>query len=173
MIEILTRPRLDSQMNMDYGLCESIKNTGTKDLNKLLLVYDVNCQYSIHLEERIKRGEYLDIPEDLKMTHGIGLFHVHGHQPSCYSRYALTFIRGGGMASGEILESLWSTVNKISGVTAIMTPAHRVEVLDAVFGDSNWKKLINLGEKANIYTFVLPRSHIPRSSPCDLQELGD
>ncbi|KAH6884720.1 hypothetical protein BKA70DRAFT_1237495 [Coprinopsis sp. MPI-PUGE-AT-0042] len=113
-------------------------------VRRVILAYDINCQYSVKLHKRMKEGKYLALNEDLIFVYGIGLFHVHGHQDSCYARYALTYIKGAGMASGEILESLWSTLNEAARTTSTMTLAHRAEVLDALLSDSNWKKMLNL-----------------------------
>ncbi|KAH6908105.1 hypothetical protein BKA70DRAFT_1372112 [Coprinopsis sp. MPI-PUGE-AT-0042] len=134
----------ERQMNMDYALSESLENTCPDGTSRIILAYDINCQYSIHLKTRMKKGQYLRLRDNLLFVYGIGLFHVHGHKDSCHPRYALTFIRGAGVASGEILESLWAVVNEVARTTATMTMAHRLEVLDAIFGDSNWKKMLNL-----------------------------
>ncbi|KAH6904731.1 hypothetical protein BKA70DRAFT_1373436 [Coprinopsis sp. MPI-PUGE-AT-0042] len=134
----------ERQMNMDFALSEALKTTCSEKTRRVILAYDINCQYSVHLCERFRKGQYLELANDLVFVYGIGLFHVHGHQDSCYARFALTFIRGAGIASREILESLWAVVNKVARTTATMTMAHRLEVLDAIFGDSNWKKMLNL-----------------------------
>ncbi|KAG2007148.1 hypothetical protein CC2G_014864 [Coprinopsis cinerea AmutBmut pab1-1] len=134
----------ERQVNMDYGFCEALKTTHVEELSKVLLVYDVNCQYCKNLRKRIDKGDYLSIDNRLDITFGIGTFHVHGHQDTCFARYALTFIKGAGMSAGEILESLWAVVNEAAGSTSMMTIPARAEGLDAVMGDSNWKKLVNL-----------------------------
>ncbi|KAH6906278.1 hypothetical protein BKA70DRAFT_1497792 [Coprinopsis sp. MPI-PUGE-AT-0042] len=136
--------RGERQKNMDYSLTESIELTCPDGINKIILAYDINCQYSVHLRKRILEGEYLRIRDDIVLVYGIGLFHVHGHQASCNARYSLTYIQGAGMSSGEILESLWAIVNEAGRTTSTMSLGHRAEVLDAVMGDSNWKKMINL-----------------------------
>ncbi|KAH6869445.1 hypothetical protein BKA70DRAFT_1379648 [Coprinopsis sp. MPI-PUGE-AT-0042] len=133
--------------NMDYSLTESIELTCPNGINKVILAYDINCQYSVHLRKRILDGEYLRIREDIVLVYGIGLFHVHGHQASCNAHYSLTYIQGAGMTSGEILESLWAIVNEAGRTTSTMSLGHRAEVLDAVMGDSNWKKMINLAKE--------------------------
>ncbi|KAG2005829.1 hypothetical protein CC2G_002197 [Coprinopsis cinerea AmutBmut pab1-1] len=134
----------ERQVNMDYGFCEALKTTHTDELSKILLVYDINCQYSKHLLERIEDSDHLSIDEKLTIIYGIGLFHVHGHQDSCFARYALTFIRGAGMNAGEILEPLWSVINLAAGPTSMMTLAQREEALDDFILDNNWKKLLGL-----------------------------
>ncbi len=67
----------------------------------------------------------------------------HGHKDECLYRFATTYIAGVGIVDGEILESLWSLLNRISRSCRGMTTAHRAEVIDDHMGDSNWKKTIN------------------------------
>lgn len=110
------------------------------------MIYDIMCQYSIHLQTRIQRNPLLEVPDNLKFDGAIGLFHVHGHRHECLYRYATYFIPDAAIVDGEILESLWSTLNLISRSTRTATLAHRAEVLDDHIGDSNWKKLVNIGE---------------------------
>ena len=64
----------------------------------------------VHFRDRI--GHLL--PEGLSIDAAIGLFHVHAHKDDCFFRYTSTFIPGSGIVAGEILESLWSTLNSIS-----------------------------------------------------------
>jgi hypothetical protein len=134
----------ERQMNMDYSLSQSLANTGCQDIQTCIVVYDVMCQYYKHLRARVNSSSYLDIPANLQIIPGIGLFHVHGHQQQCYARFSPSFIQGAGNADGEILETLWSVLNDVGRTTSTMTLAHRSEVLDAHMGDSNWKKLIRM-----------------------------
>ncbi|KAF8958664.1 hypothetical protein BDZ97DRAFT_1612553, partial [Flammula alnicola] len=69
-------------------------------------------------------------------------FHVHAHKDECYFRYATTFIPGAGIVKGQILESNWSILNKISPTARTATLAHRTEMLDDHACDSNHKKTL-------------------------------
>ena len=42
------------------------------------------------------------------------------------------------------METLWSKLDVIAGITQGMTIAHCQEVLDDYINDSNWKKLLDL-----------------------------
>ena len=84
-------------------------------------------------------GAYLTTPMSI-LEKTIGMFHVHGHQDSCFSQYATAFIEGAGMVNGEILETLWSTLNSISPSLCTATLVHWSEVLDDHMNDGNWKK---------------------------------
>ncbi|EAU86504.2 hypothetical protein CC1G_10226 [Coprinopsis cinerea okayama7 len=134
----------ERQVNMDYALSEALKLSNMEDIRRVIFAYDINCQYSKKLFERLHTGEYLELDESLVFIFGIGLFHVHGHQEACLPRYSLTFIRGAGVSAGEILESLWAVINEVARCTSTMTLAHRLEVLDAIIADSNWKKMLKL-----------------------------
>lgn len=50
------------------------------------------------------------------------------------------------MVDGEILETLWSTLNSISPSLRTSTLAHRSEVLDDHMNDGNWKKMVSMSE---------------------------
>ncbi|KAH6911905.1 hypothetical protein BKA70DRAFT_1370410 [Coprinopsis sp. MPI-PUGE-AT-0042] len=134
----------ERQMNMDYGYHGAIRASGADKAPRTVLLYDVNCQYSVHLQKRFNDAEYLELPSGFQFTAGIGQFHVHGHQEKCYARYSPLFIDGLGRTSGEILESLWSVLNEAARSTQVMSLAHRSEVLDALIADSNWKKMTGL-----------------------------
>lgn len=88
----------------------------------------------------------MDIPEDLEIYRGIGLFHVHGHKDDCFAKYAPMYIHGAGLVDGEILETLWSVLNRVSESTCTQATSFRRETLDDHMNDSNWKKLTTIGE---------------------------
>ncbi|KAI0927399.1 hypothetical protein AcV5_007950 [Taiwanofungus camphoratus] len=113
----------ERQMNMDYSLSNAI-GYNTKDIDRMLLLYDINCQYGQYLLKRFQQNPYLQMPKGLKIVKGIGLFHVHGHQDACFIRYSPSFIPSTGLVDGEILKTLWSSLNKVSGSTRGMATSH-------------------------------------------------
>jgi hypothetical protein len=131
-------------MNMDYVLCQSLEPID-KDI-PVLVLYDIMCQYWKNLRRRVDASPYLTLKPDMVMHKGIGLFHVHGHRDECMPMFAPDFIPGAGKVDGEILETLWAPLNKISGSTRAMTKAHRREIIDDHMNDSNWKKLVGMGK---------------------------
>ncbi|KAF8802324.1 hypothetical protein BYT27DRAFT_7261107 [Phlegmacium glaucopus] len=84
------------------------------------------------------------LPFGLEVEAAIGLFHVHAHKDECFFRYATSFIPGAGVVAGEILESLWSTLNSISPTARTATLVHRAEMLDDHAADSNHKKMLGM-----------------------------
>jgi len=93
------------------------------------------------LESRI--GHLL--PTRLEIDWAIRLFHVHNHKEECFYQFASSFIPGAGIVAGEILESLWAALNRISLATWTATLAHQTEVIDDHASDSNHKKTLGMG----------------------------
>lgn len=110
------------------------------------MYYDIMCQYWVNLLKRFRLSPLMDIPEDLEIHRGIGLFHVHGHKDDCFAKYAPTYIHGAGLVDGEILETLWSVLNRVSESTRTQATSFRRETLDDHMNDSNWKKLTTIGK---------------------------
>jgi hypothetical protein len=67
---------------------------------------------------------------ELTIIPGIGLWHVHGHQDSCYVQYASNFIEGIGRIDREIMVTLWACLNLISPAAQGMSSPHRQECLE-------------------------------------------
>ncbi|THH05826.1 hypothetical protein EW146_g9795 [Bondarzewia mesenterica] len=132
----------ERQMNMDYSLSGALKTIG--DLPQVLILYDVMCQYSVHLLRRFADSPHLTMPAGLEIVKGISVWHIHGHQEQCFCWFYPRFIQGAAQVDGEILETLWAPLNQISRSTRTMATSHRQETLDAHMADSNWKKWIRM-----------------------------
>ena len=130
----------EQQKIVDFGVLMAILLTHVDPDQGLLLIYDIACQYIIHFFERIG----IHLPKELIIEAAIGLFHVHAHKDDCFFRFATSFIPGAGIVAGEILESLWSTLNSIFPTARTATLAHRAEMLDDHTTDSNNKKMLGM-----------------------------
>jgi hypothetical protein len=82
--------------------------------------------------------------DDMEITPAVGKWHLAAHIRECFAKFSLNFIEGSAEVDGEIMETLWSGLDLIAGITQGMTIAHRQEVLDDYINDSNWKKLLTL-----------------------------
>ena len=133
---------------MDYSLSEALATTNVGAIQDVLLVYDVNCQYSVHLAKRFLLNPFINIPSHILLRFAVGSFHVRSHVRHCYYRYALLYMYGAGLIDGEILETLWAVLNNISPCTRGASAAHRDEILDDHMNHSNWKKLKKDSKKA-------------------------
>lgn len=132
----------EQQRNADFCHLRAFITTHVHPSQRALLIYDIMCQYFIHLWDRI--GHLL--PADMEIDRAIGMFHVHGHKEECFYRYAPSFIPHAGIVSGEILESLWSNMNAITPAMRTASLAHRAELIDDHASDSNQKKLLGMGK---------------------------
>jgi hypothetical protein len=130
----------EQQKNADFSFLKGLKHTNVHYDQTVCLIYDIVCQYIVYLLLRI--GEHL--PPGLVIDAAIGLFHVHAHKEQCFFQYAPTFIPGTGIVAGEILESLWSSLNAISPMARTATLAHRAETIDDHANDSNHKKTLGM-----------------------------
>ncbi|KAI6142698.1 hypothetical protein BKA82DRAFT_4017945 [Pisolithus tinctorius] len=126
----------EQQVNMDYALVHAM-HYGLDPWQPVITFYDINCQYSKNLARRLEENRYLSLPSRLQIQPSIGLWHVHGHQTECFARYAPNFIPGAGRVDGEIMETLWSSLNIISPSAQGMATAHRQELLDFQMNDTS------------------------------------
>jgi hypothetical protein len=131
----------EQQKNVDWILLQALMNTNLDPVQGAMLIYDIACQYRVHLRDRIGTR----LPPGLELDTAIGLFHVHGHRDECFFCFATSFIRGAGVTVGEILEMLWSSLNAITPAVRTASLATRAETIDDHAGDSNFKKLVNIG----------------------------
>jgi hypothetical protein len=130
---------------MDYSIFNAL-NFNMDGIETALISYNVMCQWSVHMMERVNGSDYLKLPDNLELKLVIGLFHIHRHQDSCLARYSPSFIQGGQQIDGETIKTLWAPLNEISRSTRGMSSSHCREVIDDHMNDSNWKKLIDLGK---------------------------
>ena len=104
---------INRQLNRDYSLCKAL-SYNMEDIPVALVMYDIMCQYGVHLKERVENSLGLSLPNSLELHTGIGLFHIHGHQDSCLPRFSPSYIPDAKQVDGEIIETLWAPLNNIS-----------------------------------------------------------
>lgn len=127
----------DRQVNVDYSVCNG-SNFNSEGLPECLIIYDVYCQYGVHFEDRLEDvSQYLSLDPGMKIFSAIGKFHLADHVDSCFSKWSLNFMKGAGHIDGEIMETLWLGMNKVSGAARSMGKAHRQETQDDYMRDSN------------------------------------
>jgi post-segregation antitoxin (ccd killing protein) len=129
---------------MDYSLCKAL-SYNMSEIPTALVMYDIMCQYGVHLQKRVHQSPEISIPSSLELRTGIGLFHIHGHQDDCLPRFSPSYIPGAKQVDGEVIETLWAPLNDISRSLRGMSLFHRQEALDAHMNHSNWKKMVRIG----------------------------
>jgi hypothetical protein len=136
----------ERQLNMDYSLSQALRHSGLLSTQQLIVMYDIMCQYYKKMQQRFQASPWLSLPDDMTMHKGVGSWHVGAHIPTCFPRFSPTYIPGAGQLAGEILESLWSVLNRISPSTQTATLCARSEMLDDHMNDSNLKKMMGIGQ---------------------------
>jgi hypothetical protein len=68
-------------MNMDYSIFKAL-NFNMEGIQAALISYDVMCQWSVHMMERVNSSNYLNLLNNLELRLAIGLFQwASGHLP--------------------------------------------------------------------------------------------
>ena len=134
---------------MDYAIVHAVWHVSSPK-QKVVTFYDINCQYSQNLVHQIWSNNFISLPDGLQIVPGIGIWHVHGHKSECFPRYVLNFIPGAGRVDGEIMETLWSSLNIISPSVRGMATPHQQELLDFQMSDSNFLKMVRMCEWTNV-----------------------
>ena len=63
---------------MDYSLCKAL-SYNMESISVALVMYDIMCQYGVHLKKQVEKSPGLSLPSSLELQTGIELFHIHGH----------------------------------------------------------------------------------------------
>jgi hypothetical protein len=130
---------------MDYTICQALKRFPQHI--QALIIYDICCQWIIHFQQRVSESEFLELWDSLEITGAIGKWHLTAHIAECFPKFTLNFVEGAGQVEDEILETLWSSIDEVAGLTQAMSIAHHQEVIDEYMNDSNWQKILWIGRK--------------------------
>ncbi|KAI1785585.1 hypothetical protein LXA43DRAFT_899423 [Ganoderma leucocontextum] len=132
----------------DYCMCAGLRPWSC--LRRHHRGYDINCQYTVNLHDRIvdirkKHPDLATISTRFPWTMvGIGKFHVAAHQESCRSRYSYYYLPGSAMTDGKAPKRIWSTLNHLSLRTKEMSSGHRHDVINDYHADMNTRRLHNM-----------------------------
>ncbi|TBU36640.1 hypothetical protein BD309DRAFT_878000, partial [Dichomitus squalens] len=130
----------------DYCMCSGLRPW--LGLRRHYRGYNINCQYTVHLYNRIK--EIRQKHHDLLMIQakyfpwtmvGIGKFHILAHQANCRSKYLYYYLPGSGMTDGEAPERIWAVVNHLSLRTKEMSSGHRHDIINDYYADMNARRV--------------------------------
>jgi len=111
----------------------------------IMVSYDIWCQYSINLKDRIKqRFPILADTFENDVRGAVPSLHVHGHGEKCQLNCSFTYTRFSGMTCGEGIESAWAEQNHAAGSTKEQSTGHRQDTLDDFNAYWNWTKLHRL-----------------------------
>ncbi|KAF7377131.1 CxC2 domain-containing protein [Mycena sanguinolenta] len=141
----------DLQKGEKYGNMDYIVASAWMHLRALLfflLSYDIMCQWSKNLKERL-----LLLPPALRFLLAqyfvkfvIPKLHILGHLRLCQENYSLLFTWGSAQADMEGIERIWSSSGLMGASTREMGPGSRQDTLDDFWHHWNWGKVVGMGE---------------------------
>lgn len=76
---------------MDYSLAQAL-SCNMQGISNVVTFYDISCSYMKKFHAQGANNTYIQIWPQVQIITGIGIWHVHGHHPDCYSRYACLFL---------------------------------------------------------------------------------
>ncbi|KAF9509447.1 hypothetical protein BS47DRAFT_1373513 [Hydnum rufescens UP504] len=126
--------------------------TGLGDLQKVrhhINTYDIWCNCHIKLLAHhtvLPPHLQLDLDGDHLIDGAIPKFYKPAHSKCCHITFLLNYLTGVGQTDGEGIEHDWSSVNGAARSTKEMGVGSRHNALDDVWGDTNYCKVIGLGE---------------------------
>jgi hypothetical protein len=129
---------------MDYLFLSSLSHSA---FSRIAISYDISCQWSVNLEERMERFP----PE---MVHGIlfdeidpynAKFHDHGHKHNCDRKFSLNYRPHVARTDGESAERRWACFNQIASQAKELGPGGRHDLIDVVADGSNWSMAEGFG----------------------------
>ena len=132
---------------MDYSVASTLKALGI--IPRLVISYDIVCQWAIRFLERILlfpphvQPELPQGPGEL--WYAIPKYHFRAHKEEGHTQYSLHYMHGVGRVCGEQIERTWPKHSETAGSTREMAPGSRHDTLEDHFGYTNWRVLVSLG----------------------------
>ncbi|KAJ3833337.1 hypothetical protein F5878DRAFT_646023 [Lentinula raphanica] len=130
--------------NMDYIFTSTLRHFS--DLLHLLISYDIACQWSKKLLERLKA-----LPPLVRLRGILNILafvipklHILGHTIKCQQSFNLSYTRGAGQSDGEGIERIWSGSGLLGTSTREMGPGSRQNTCEDYWHHWNWRKVIGL-----------------------------
>ncbi|KAF8137923.1 hypothetical protein K438DRAFT_1638817, partial [Mycena galopus ATCC 62051] len=113
-----------------------------------LLSYDIMCQWSKSLKERL-----LELPSGVRfhlaryfVKFVILKLHILGHLKKCQEIFSLLFTLGSGQSDMEGIERIWSSSGLMGASTQEIGPGSHQDTLDNFWHYWNWNKVVGMGE---------------------------
>ena len=117
-------------------------------LNNFIISYDITCQWSINLQERMFsfNHQFFLFNGVTQVKFFVPKFHLPAHISACQSKYLFNYGKGVGWTEEEAPERGWSDTNTLAPSTREMGPGSRWDTLNYHFGDHNWQKVTRMGK---------------------------
>ncbi|GJE92976.1 hypothetical protein PsYK624_091350 [Phanerochaete sordida] len=136
--------------NVDFAVISGLQ--GWMDLLMHVSAYDIQCQYRINFDKRMKEfnklrkkiGELEIIPKretEFPWTlPGVGKFHLAGHKLACRFKFSFNLLPQSTMVDGEAAERVWPTTNGMGQRAREMNPGNRHDTYNELYSDQNSRR---------------------------------
>ncbi|KAF7968821.1 hypothetical protein HWV62_29262 [Athelia sp. TMB] len=112
--------------------------------------YDICCQWSVHLPERIKQLPPTMQPAPELVSQAklvLPKMHLHNHGESCQLNFNLNYLVESAQSDMEDPERVWAWENSGSMSTREMTDGTQYETICDHIAMWNWRKIVNFHKK--------------------------
>ncbi|KAJ7058604.1 hypothetical protein C8F01DRAFT_990484 [Mycena amicta] len=132
--------------NMDYILLHALTDARVK---RLLISYNIACQWEVHLRERV-----LNFAEDagvidlanFEIQFALPVWHAAAHEVLCQAEMSLSHVAGVGCTDGEGIERTWAVLNPISFATKEMGEGNRLNTIEDKVDHIGFEKNVGQGD---------------------------
>ncbi|THU84098.1 hypothetical protein K435DRAFT_688224 [Dendrothele bispora CBS 962.96] len=135
-------------VNVDFVVASILQHLCL--LLMFLISYDIVCQWSKRLPQRLKALPpfprlhlLLNVIKHFKFV--IPKLHILGHLIGCQERYSLSYTAGAGQTDAESIERLWSGLGPVSNSIKEMGPGSHHDILEDHISYWNWNKVTGMG----------------------------
>lgn len=147
---------LSRYAHVDAATAETFRWALRHGILDVIFSYDIACKYSAKFLERVTTAGIdgadplipAEIDQMLRITWLIGKFHLGGHKEECSKKYSFNYNAGVGRMSGELVETIWSTLNALKYQTREMGPGPRREMISDAMNFWNTQKLAKISESS-------------------------
>ena len=114
-----------------------------------VMSYDIACQWSKHLFERLAEFPahlQIELPTGPgELRYAIPKYHWYAHKEKGHNQYSLHLMKGVARVCGEQIERSWPKHSETAASTREMGPGSRHDTLEDHFGYANWRVYVTLG----------------------------
>jgi len=141
---------------MDFALLSTLLPSITQGITRVLVSYDIGCQWDKKLQTRISKYSTSAVFELSSLNYWkvvVPKFHLSGHGQSCQLGYNINYTKGAARMCGEGIESGWSQSGSMVIWTRENGPNARRAILDSHWEVQNWQKLLGLRTSLQKFDF--------------------
>ncbi|EIW84473.1 hypothetical protein CONPUDRAFT_71239 [Coniophora puteana RWD-64-598 SS2] len=132
-------------VNMDFLFVLSVADS---EVVKIVVSYDIACQWSLNLAERIKKYPHTCyVAESILgkcLVFLVPKFHLPAHIEKCQINFSFNLMPLVARTDGEAPEQGWSDMDPLANSAKEQGPGTQIDTFNSHFGDYNWKKVYGM-----------------------------